>query len=457
MMTLFPSYQFQGQGRMNQLGGVFINGRPLPNHIRLKIIEMAAAGVRPCVISRQLRVSHGCVSKILNRYQETGSIKPGIIGGSTSKLARPEGGEVERRVKELTQVNPGIFSWEIRDRLVEEGLCSGDSVPSISSIARMVKGECKGEERQNHHSIEGILGGGGVSDESDVDTEPGLTIKRKQRKARTTFSNSQLELLEDYFSRTQYPDVYTREEIGQKTGMSENRIQVWFSNRRARLRKQLSNGGSGGGLLPPPSVGLSSSPSPAFGQYQQDPSSSSYYYNYNYNPLVNMYQDYSQFGFFSPAAHTFPATSHPTGHPHYPHHQPVAALTSQLTATAAGQTKPSFHPDLSSSQVHNQVFANSKSFAAADDDDDSISNSSKTYSCSSPDQHLQLDVKLFSGQQQQHATAASHTAPDMKPMMMPPHPAAAYFSPAAAAVPVNPSMLSDQKHLNQSLLHNRDF
>lgn len=58
-----------GQGRVNQLGGMFINGRPLPNNIRLKIVEMAAKNIRPCVISRQLRVSHGCVSKILNRYQ----------------------------------------------------------------------------------------------------------------------------------------------------------------------------------------------------------------------------------------------------------------------------------------------------------------------------------------------------------------------------------------------------
>lgn len=75
-----------GQGRVNQLGGVFINGRPLPNHIRHKIVEMAHHGIRPCVISRQLRVSHGCVSKILCRYQETGSIRPGAIGGNKSKV-----------------------------------------------------------------------------------------------------------------------------------------------------------------------------------------------------------------------------------------------------------------------------------------------------------------------------------------------------------------------------------
>lgn len=46
---------------------MFVNGRPLPEVIRQRIVDMAHQGVRPCDISRQLRVSHGCVSKILGR------------------------------------------------------------------------------------------------------------------------------------------------------------------------------------------------------------------------------------------------------------------------------------------------------------------------------------------------------------------------------------------------------
>lgn len=42
---------------MNQLGGEFINGRPLPTDTREKIVALAENGVRPCEISRQVRIS----------------------------------------------------------------------------------------------------------------------------------------------------------------------------------------------------------------------------------------------------------------------------------------------------------------------------------------------------------------------------------------------------------------
>ena len=77
---------FKGQAGVNQLGGVFVNGRPLPDCVRRRIVELALMGVRPCDISRQLLVSHGCVSKILTRFYETGSIKPGSIGGNKNKV-----------------------------------------------------------------------------------------------------------------------------------------------------------------------------------------------------------------------------------------------------------------------------------------------------------------------------------------------------------------------------------
>uniref|UniRef100_A0A672NNA1 Paired box protein Pax-2a-like n=1 Tax=Sinocyclocheilus grahami TaxID=75366 RepID=A0A672NNA1_SINGR len=130
------SIMFLRHGGVNQLGGMFVNGRPLPDVVRQRIVELAHQGVRPCDISRQLRVSHGCVSKILGRYYETGSIKPGVIGGSKPKVATPK---VVDKIADYKRQNPTMFAWEIRDRLLAEGVCDNDTVPSVSSINRIIR------------------------------------------------------------------------------------------------------------------------------------------------------------------------------------------------------------------------------------------------------------------------------------------------------------------------------
>ncbi|KAL1513149.1 hypothetical protein ABEB36_002603 [Hypothenemus hampei] len=126
-----------GQAGVNQLGGVFVNGRPLPDCVRRRIVELALLGVRPCDISRQLLVSHGCVSKILTRFYETGSIRPGSIGGSkTKQVATPT---VVKKILRFKQENPGMFAWEIREQLISQRVCEPHNIPSVSSVNRILR------------------------------------------------------------------------------------------------------------------------------------------------------------------------------------------------------------------------------------------------------------------------------------------------------------------------------
>ncbi|TMW46736.1 hypothetical protein DOY81_008184, partial [Sarcophaga bullata] len=105
-----------GHSGVNQLGGVFVGGRPLPDSTQ-KIVELAHSGARPL-------------------YYETGSIRPRAIGGSKPRVATAE---VVAKISYYKRECPSIFAWEIRDKLLQDGVCTNDNIPSVSSINRVLR------------------------------------------------------------------------------------------------------------------------------------------------------------------------------------------------------------------------------------------------------------------------------------------------------------------------------
>ena len=121
---------------VNSFGREYKPGRPVNKETRRRIIDLYLVGEGPSAISRSVRVTKGAVWKIIRHYETYGTYDAFSQGGLTysSKLSD----DVLESIELFKLSKPSMYSREIRERLLNDGICDRRSIPGLSTIQEAI-------------------------------------------------------------------------------------------------------------------------------------------------------------------------------------------------------------------------------------------------------------------------------------------------------------------------------
>lgn len=122
----------------NRLGRNFENGKSTPQTIKNDIIRFYSEGKSIPAISKVVRLTERGIRKTISAYIETGSLEPKLHPGLVPYMTT---NNVLQHIEFYKTQKPSTYSREIQDKLIENGACNNDTVPSIRTISHVIQNE----------------------------------------------------------------------------------------------------------------------------------------------------------------------------------------------------------------------------------------------------------------------------------------------------------------------------
>ncbi|XP_046592808.1 homeobox protein B-H1 [Neodiprion lecontei] len=97
---------------------------------------------------------------------------------------------------------------------------------------------------ESHHDAASVSSNGGKEDDpkGSSSSSSSSALSKKQRKARTAFTDHQLQTLEKSFERQKYLSVQDRMELAAKLSLTDTQVKTWYQNRRTKWKRQTAVG-----------------------------------------------------------------------------------------------------------------------------------------------------------------------------------------------------------------------